>query len=151
MRKWAFMPAGANAPRSWPSSPRRKRQAEEKKHGLYRRLHHPGRAGEEGRLSRACEGGGRDFHRAWRAKRVECWGDDVPHGKATDFYRAVAAEEGEGLIFSWIVWPSREAREAGNVKVMADPRMQPSADMPFDMKRLIFGGFEVLVDTGEKV
>jgi uncharacterized protein YbaA (DUF1428 family) len=82
---------------------------------------------------------------------VECWGDDVPHGKATDFYRAVAAEEGEGLIFSWIVWPSREAREAGNAKIMADPRMQPSAEMPFDMKRLIFGGFEVLVDTGEKV
>ena len=82
---------------------------------------------------------------------VECWGDDVPHGKVTDFHRAVAAEEGEGLIFSWIVWPSREARDAGNDKVMADPRMQATPDMPFDMKRIIFGGFELLLDTGDKV
>ena len=72
-------------------------------------------------------------------------------GKVTDFHRAVAAEEGEGIIFSWIVWPSKAARDAGNAKIMADPRMQPSPDMPFDMKRLIFGGFEVLLDTGDKV
>ncbi|MEA3003939.1 MAG: hypothetical protein QOH81_2727 [Sphingomonadales bacterium] len=82
---------------------------------------------------------------------VECWGDDVPHGKVTDFYRAVDAQEGEGLVFSWIVWPSREARDEGSRKVMADPRMQPGPDMPFDMKRMIFGGFELLLDTGETV
>jgi uncharacterized protein YbaA (DUF1428 family) len=82
---------------------------------------------------------------------VECWGDDVPHGKVTDFYRAVDAQEGEGLVFSWIVWPSREARDEGSAKVMADLRMQPGPEMPFDMKRLIFGGFEVLLDTGDKV
>jgi len=81
---------------------------------------------------------------------VECWGDDVPHGKVTDFYRAVAAEEGDGLIFSWIVWPSKEIRNAASPKVMADPRLQPTNDMPFDMKRMIFGGFEVLLDSGEK-
>ena len=81
---------------------------------------------------------------------VECWGDDVPHGKVTDFYRAVAAEEGDGLIFSWIVWPSKEARNAASPKVMADPRLQPTSDMPFDMKRMIFGGFEVLLDSGQK-
>lgn len=82
---------------------------------------------------------------------VECWGDDVPHGKVTDFYRSVAAEEGEGLVFSWIVWPSRQTRDEGSGKVMADPRMQPSQGMPFDMKRMIFGGFEVMLDTGEKI
>jgi uncharacterized protein YbaA (DUF1428 family) len=79
---------------------------------------------------------------------VECWGDDVPHGKVTDFYRAVDAKEGEGIVFSWIVWPSKTARNDGNKKAMADPRMQPTGDMPFDMKRMIFGGFEVKLDTG---
>lgn len=79
---------------------------------------------------------------------VETWGDDVPHGKVTDFYRAVGAEEGENVVFSWIVWPSKEARDEGNKKVMADPRMQPTGDMPFDMKRLIFGGFTPIFQTG---
>jgi uncharacterized protein YbaA (DUF1428 family) len=61
---------------------------------------------------------------------VETWGDDVPHGKITDFYRAVGAEEGENVVFSWIVWPSKEVRDEGNKKVMADPRMQPTGDRP---------------------
>ena len=81
---------------------------------------------------------------------VECWGDDVPHGKVTDFYRAVSANEGDGLIFSWIAWPSKAVRNAASPKVMADPRLQPTDDMPFDMKRMIFGGFEVLLDSGDK-
>jgi uncharacterized protein YbaA (DUF1428 family) len=78
---------------------------------------------------------------------VECWGDDVPHGKLTDFYRAVDAQDGDGLVFSWIVWPSKAVRDGASPKVMADPRLQPSGDMPFDMKRMIFGGFEVLLDS----
>ena len=82
---------------------------------------------------------------------VECWGDDVPHGKVTDFYRAVDATEDEGIVFSWIVWPSREVRDAGTEKIMADPRMNPDTPMPFDMKRLIHGGFELMLDTGETV
>jgi uncharacterized protein YbaA (DUF1428 family) len=80
---------------------------------------------------------------------VEAWEDDVPDGKVTDFRRAVQAREGESIVFSWIVWPSRQARDEGNKKVMADPRMQPTGgDMPFDMKRMIVGGFKPIVQAG---
>jgi uncharacterized protein YbaA (DUF1428 family) len=79
---------------------------------------------------------------------VECWGDDVPDGKVTSFPMAVKKKEDETVVFSWIVWPSRQARDEGMKKMMADPRMQPEANpMPFDGKRLIFGGFEVLVEA----
>ena len=81
---------------------------------------------------------------------VECWGDDVPHGKMTDFYMSVTAEEGETVVFAWIVWPSREARDEGNKKVMEDPRMQWPGEMPFDSKRMIFGGFVPLLDTSAR-
>ena len=81
---------------------------------------------------------------------VECWGEDIPDGKVTDFRRAVNAEGGENVVFSWIVWPSREARDVGMKKVMEDPRNLMGADMPFDGKRMIFGGFSVVVDTWEQ-
>jgi uncharacterized protein YbaA (DUF1428 family) len=80
---------------------------------------------------------------------VECWGNDVPEGKVTDFRMAVKAQPNENVVFSWIVWPSKEARDAGNRKVMEDPRMQKGDAMPFDGQRLIFGGFEVLVDSSQ--
>lgn len=79
---------------------------------------------------------------------VECWGDDVPDGKVTSFPMAVKCQPDETVVFSWIVWPSREVRDAGMKKVMEDPRIQPDVNpMPFDGKRLIFGGFEVLVEA----
>ncbi|CAH1660856.1 conserved hypothetical protein [Hyphomicrobiales bacterium] len=78
---------------------------------------------------------------------VECWGDDVPDGKVTDFRRAVKAEEGEVVIFSWFEYPSKEVRDAAHAKMMADPRMKEmGATMPFDGKRMIFGGFAPIVD-----
>jgi uncharacterized protein YbaA (DUF1428 family) len=81
-------------------------------------------------------------------KVVECWGDDVPDGKVTSFPMAVKCEPGETVVFSWIVWPSRHVRDAGMAKVMADPRVQADANpMPFDGKRVIYGGFEVLVEA----
>jgi uncharacterized protein YbaA (DUF1428 family) len=80
-------------------------------------------------------------------KVVECWGGDVPEGKLTSFPMAVKCEENETVVFSWIVWPSREVRDEGNQKAMADPRMQPGNEMPFDGKRLIYGGFEILVES----
>ena len=74
---------------------------------------------------------------------VECTGDDVPYGQLTSFPRAVQAKDDEVIIFSWIVYRSRADRDAIIEKVMADPRIQ--GDMPFDGKRLIFGGFEMML------
>lgn len=77
---------------------------------------------------------------------IEGWGDDVPDGKVTDFRRAVQATADETVVFSWVEWPDKATRDAGIAKMMADPRMDPSAPgsppMPFDGKRMIFGGFE---------
>jgi uncharacterized protein YbaA (DUF1428 family) len=78
---------------------------------------------------------------------VECWGDDVPAGEQTDFMRAVEAKDDEIVVFSWAEWPSKAVRDEASPKVMADPRMQPDGDMPFDGKRMIFGGFDSLLDT----
>ena len=78
---------------------------------------------------------------------VECIGDDVPYGEITSFPRAVQANEDEVVIFSWIVYPSRQVRDAVNAKVMADDRLKSHmADMPFDGKRMIYGGFETFLD-----
>lgn len=80
-------------------------------------------------------------------KVVEGWGDDVPDGKVTSFPMAVKREPDETVVFSWILWPSREVRNEAMPKIMADPRMQPDTNpMPFDGKRVIFGGFEVLLE-----
>ena len=79
---------------------------------------------------------------------VECWGDDVPEGKVTSFPMAVKRQTDETVVFSWITWPSRQVRDDGWKKVMADPRLQPDTNpMPFDGKRLIYGGFETIVET----
>ena len=78
---------------------------------------------------------------------VECWGDALPDGKFTDFRSAVKAEDGENVVFSWIVWPSKAVHDAAHEKMMSDTRMQPDQPMPFDGKRLIYGGFEPIFDT----
>ncbi len=79
---------------------------------------------------------------------VEAWGDDVQEGNVTDFYRSVQAQEGEKVVFSFIEWPTREARDEAWQKVMADARMKPDHDnMPFDGKRMFWGGFQPILDT----
>jgi uncharacterized protein YbaA (DUF1428 family) len=79
---------------------------------------------------------------------VECWGDDVPEGKVTSFPMAVKRQADETVVFSWITWPSRQVRDDAWKKLMADPRLQPDTNpMPFDGKRLIYGGFEPIVDA----
>jgi uncharacterized protein YbaA (DUF1428 family) len=78
---------------------------------------------------------------------VECWGDDVPSGKHTSFPQAVKLEPNETVVFAWIAWPSRAIRNAAMAKVMADPRMQSAGPAPFDGKRMIYGGFEKILDA----
>jgi uncharacterized protein YbaA (DUF1428 family) len=80
---------------------------------------------------------------------VEALGDDVPEGKVTDYRRAVKQEDSEDVVYSWIEWPDKATRVEGWEKVMKDERMKPPEGdaMPFDGKRMFWGGFEVLVDS----
>lgn len=81
-------------------------------------------------------------------KVVDCWGDDVPDGQVTSFLMAVNRNEDETVVFGWILWPSREARDAGMAKPRTDPRLQPDRNpMPFDGKRMIYGGFEIIIEV----
>ena len=83
---------------------------------------------------------------------LECWEDEVPNGKQTDFRRAVQATEDEAVVFSWIEWPDKATRDAAMAKMMggelsSDPRMdQTKNPMPFDGKRMVFGGFVPVVE-----
>jgi uncharacterized protein YbaA (DUF1428 family) len=71
----------------------------------------------------------------------------VPHGKTTDFFMAVKAEPGEVVVFSWTIWPSKAVRDLGWQAMMADPEMDMK-DMPFDGKRMFWGGFVPIVALG---
>ena len=77
---------------------------------------------------------------------VECWGHDVPEGKLTSFTMAMQRKDDEAVVFSWVTWPSRQVRDDGWKKVMDDPRMK-DMPMPMDGKRVIYGGFEVIVSV----
>ena len=83
------------------------------------------------------------FKEAGATRQVECWGDDVPKGEVTDFYKAVQAKEDETVIFSWIEYPDKATRDAANEKMAADS--DTDMEMPFDSKRMFWGGFEPVV------
>ena len=82
---------------------------------------------------------------------LECWGNDVQDGKLTDFRKAVQAKEDETVVFSWIEWPDKATRDAAMARMdelmKTDDRLNPEKNpMPFDGKRLIYGGFAPVVE-----
>ena len=90
------------------------------------------------------------FQRHGAVSMVECWGDDVPDGKLTDFRRAVQCKPDETVVFSWVTWPDRAARDRGNKAMMEDPAMKDMSEMPFDGKRMIYGGFAPVFQSEAK-
>lgn len=80
---------------------------------------------------------------------LEALSDDVPKGKVTDFYRAVKAEDGEKVVFSFIEWPDKDTRDQAWQKIMADESLKPDGDMPFSGQRMFWGGFEPILDTAK--
>lgn len=90
------------------------------------------------------------FQKAGAQSLTVCWGDQVPPGKQTDFLRAVDAKTDETVVFCWMTWPDRATRDAAYKKMMDDPAMssEAMADMPFDGKRMIYGGFEPILMEG---
>jgi len=85
------------------------------------------------------------FKEAGALSVTETWGTDVPDGKLTDFKKAVALKEGETVAIGWITWPDKATRDAGWEKLMQDERMMKT-EMPFDGKRMIFGGFDIIAE-----
>jgi uncharacterized protein YbaA (DUF1428 family) len=83
-------------------------------------------------------------------EHVEAWEADVSDGKQTDFRKAVALEPNEKVVFSWVIWPDKATADANNEKMMTDPRMEEmGSEMPFDARRMVFGGFEPIVEEGK--
>jgi len=85
------------------------------------------------------------FKRLGATRCVECWGDDVPKGVLTDFYKATQAKDDETPIFSWIEYPDKATRDAANRKMKEDASTA-NMDMPFDAERMFWGGFEQIVN-----
>jgi uncharacterized protein YbaA (DUF1428 family) len=87
-------------------------------------------------------------HEYGATEHVEAWEADVQDGKQTDFRKAVALKDGEKVVFSWVTWPDKATCDAAHEKLMTDPRMEAMDMSAFDMKRMVFGGFEPIVDAG---
>jgi uncharacterized protein YbaA (DUF1428 family) len=90
------------------------------------------------------------FKKLGATRMVETWGDEVPDGKVTDFKGAVKAQPDEEVIFSWIEYPDKTTRDKANQSMMNDPAMSDMSDMPFDGKRMIFAGFDPIIDEGKR-
>lgn len=80
---------------------------------------------------------------------VEAWGDDVPDGKVNDLKKSVNLKDDETVLFSWLEYPDKATRDAANERMGGDPDITATmSEMPFDASRMIFAGFEPIVDTG---
>ena len=90
------------------------------------------------------------FRQHGASRVIESIADDVNHGQVTDFYRAVKAEDGETVVFSFIEWPDKATRDNAWQQIMADESLKPQGDMPFSGPRMFWGGFEKIVDTGHQ-
>ena len=89
------------------------------------------------------------FRQHGATRVLEALSDDVSKGKVTDFYRAVKAEDGEKVVFSFVEWPDKDIRDKAWAAIMADESLKPEGDMPFDGQRMFWGGFEPIVDTAK--
>jgi uncharacterized protein YbaA (DUF1428 family) len=89
------------------------------------------------------------FRQHGATRVVEAIADDVKHGEVTDFYRAVKAEDGETVVFSFVEWPEKQTRDDAWAKIMADESLKPEGDMPFSGQRMFWGGFDNIVDTAK--
>ena len=87
------------------------------------------------------------FQRLGSTRFIEAWGEDVPDGKINDLKQAVDLKEDETVLFSWIEYPDRATRDAANARMGEEMDPAQMNDMPFDGKRMIFGGFEVFVQA----
>ncbi len=96
------------------------------------------------------DNGARFFKEYGCLEIVESWEDFVPDGRQTDFRRAVAAREGEKIVFAWQVWPNKEMFAAAEEQMHKDPRMDSAGEPPFDAKRLILGCFQPIVAVGRR-
>ena len=100
---------------------------------------------------RWADNGARFFKEYGCLEIVECWEDFIPEGKHTDFRKAVAAQAGEKIVFTWQVWPDKKSFETAEAKMHDDPRMDSAGEPPFDAKRLILGCFQPLVAMGRNL
>ena len=89
------------------------------------------------------------FRQHGASRVIESIADDVKHGQVTDFYRAVKAEDGETVVFSFVEWPDKQTRDDAWAKIMADESLKPEGDMPFNGQRMFWGGFDNIVDTAK--
>jgi uncharacterized protein YbaA (DUF1428 family) len=90
------------------------------------------------------------FRQHGATRVVEAIANDVQHGKVTDFYRAVKAEDGETVVFSFIEWPDKETRDQAWKAIMSDESLKPEGEMPFAGQRMFWGGFEKILDSAEQ-
>jgi uncharacterized protein YbaA (DUF1428 family) len=90
------------------------------------------------------------FRQHGATRVVEALSNDVPKGEVTDFYRAVKAEDGENVVFSFIEWPDKETRDRAWEKIMADESLKPEGEMPFAGQRMFWGGFEPIFDSAKQ-